>query len=506
MPYRAIFEGRPESEFGSPDDPMPKGYLALAYAGKEIWNKWRADYPTIHDPATNTWMRAVKWRRGAQNIQLASHPALDFAGFHFGDDADFSEQRFSNSRMMSFDNSQFGDYAKFEATVFPCGATFRVARFGTHANLTRLRFERVQRLPDEKLWVSFEGAHFGDHLDFGDVQLYWAHGAENMPEIDFSGCRIGSFARIRFAEMAPRIRSMNFNESEFGASTDFEGAYFGIYSFFQNCHFGAGVMPTNFKDAKMFHAFFERSCFGGPVDFEGEEFGETSFEGASFAGRVKYNNRKFRSNASFEGASFAEVPLFHNCELHQDTRFDEESFPRQASGRNEAVRAYRTLKLAMNKHLATREEQFFFRREMREERLELWRTGSRVKRLRSILYGFYEVLSDYGASVWRPTAWFLLFSVIAAGTYYLLSSPSAVWFPKRGIDGLQALRWLSYSLVNSLPLGGLDQASSELRNVLFAANSEASPWFSMILVLHKLVSLLFLFLIGVGLRNLFKMK
>jgi hypothetical protein len=158
----------------------------------------------------------------------------------------------------------------------------------------------------------------------------------------------------------------------------------------------------------------------------------------------------------------------------------------------------------MSKHQATREEQFFFRREMREERLEFWRSGGLGKRLRSILYALYGGLSDYGASVKRPLLFLIALCVAFGAVYAGFSNSATLWLPGRAFDGSQTLRWLTYSVLNSLPLAGLDHASNALHATLFP--TEPSPWLSIALMFYEVLSLIFLFLIGLALRNLFKMK
>jgi hypothetical protein len=158
----------------------------------------------------------------------------------------------------------------------------------------------------------------------------------------------------------------------------------------------------------------------------------------------------------------------------------------------------------MSQHQATREEQLFFRLEMREERVLLWRSRGLKKKFLALLYGLYGLLSDYGQSIWRPTLAFVLFLIVFAGLY-AKSSPAAIpWQPgMTTFDCAATVRWMTYSLVSSLPLGGLDAASKELRETL---DVTVGPGHAAALVVHKVLSLLSLFLVGLGLRNLFKMK
>src|ERR1700674_4842925 len=102
----------------------------------------------------------------------------------------------------------------------------------------------------------------------------------------------------------------------------------------------------------------------------------------------------------------------------------------------------------MSKLQATREEQFFFTREMREERIHLWKMRRIDLRLRSALYALYEWLSGYGASVRRPTIGFVVLCIGFAALYAASSSTAIVWLPGRPFDGAQTGRWLVYSFVN----------------------------------------------------------
>jgi uncharacterized membrane protein len=65
---------------------------------------------------------------------------------------------------------------------------------------------------------------------------------------------------------------------------------------------------------------------------------------------------------------------------------------------------------------------------------------------------------------------------------------------------------IQFTLLQALPLPGLDKWSDSLRSVLFPAEGWKSAIFIVSLMLHKAISMLALFLSGLALRNLFKMK
>jgi Pentapeptide repeats (9 copies) len=293
------------------------------------------------------------------------------------------------------------------------------------------------------------------------------------------------------------------DDAEFGDFADFSETRLGALLTCFGSKFGA---RANFKNTEIRKAKFDRSEFEPGLDLTGTSFGDISFKDVIFKGRCDFSNRAFRDQTNFAGAKFGEVPIFHDCELHQDTEFTcEESFPKRPAGTSEASRAYRTLKLAMNKHQATKEEQFFFRREMREERLVMWRSGDWRKQMRSVVYFFYEKLSDYGSSVLIPFLWLLSAWIVAAMLFSTTCSSTTRWvFRQNILDVDQTLRWLIYAIANGVPLFGFGESAKEMGRAL--GTDTSTIWFAMLLFLDKLLSLLFVFLIGLGLRNAFKMK
>ncbi|WP_291921991.1 pentapeptide repeat-containing protein, partial [Limnohabitans sp.] len=221
-----------------------------------------------------------------------------------------------------------------------------------------------------------------------------------------------------------------------------------------------------------------------------------SFDNSVFSGPVSFNGRKFADTTSFFKCNFAEVPTFHSCELNQDTSFEGSVFP-PATGSEEAARAYRTLKLAFSKQQAIREEQRFFRLEMEEETLR--ETG-----LKRLLFQAYKTFSDYGFSITRPLKYGGLAVLVLTALYGLLS-----WLGQCGLS-VQAChfapQWLEFSLLQTLPLPGLDKLSEAASKAFWPQGAWWSFGLSALVILHKTLSLAVLFLIGLALRNLFKLK
>jgi hypothetical protein len=99
----------------------------------------------------------------------------------------------------------------------------------------------------------------------------------------------------------------------------------------------------------------------------------------------------------------------------------------------------------------------------------------------------------------------LLGVTIVFGMLYLL----AAWLRGYGWvwDGEHASDLVRYVIAQSMPLPGLDKMTQNLEESLFRGLGPVDRAALLVLVvLHKVLVLLFLFLIGLALRNLFKMK
>jgi hypothetical protein len=167
-------------------------------------------------------------------------------------------------------------------------------------------------------------------------------------------------------------------------------------------------------------------------------------------------------------------------------------FPK-AVGSYTAARAYRTLKLSFSKQQAIREEQYFSRMEMAEE-------AKAAGLIRKPLYCAYSLFSDYGFNVWKPALLLLVTTAIASVVYALLAglNPCTAECPMTNDLFL-------ISLSQALPLPGFDKFAESANTRLFGA-SYSSIALTLTIILHKAISLLALFLMGLGLRNLFKLK
>jgi hypothetical protein len=72
-------------------------------------------------------------------------------------------------------------------------------------------------------------------------------------------------------------------------------------------------------------------------------------------------------------------------------------------------------------------------------------------------------------------------------------------------DDRRALELVRYTFAQSVPLPGFDSTVKNLEDFLFPGPLQKTV-LVVLAIAHKFLALLFLFLIGLALRNLFKMK
>lgn len=483
-PYAAVFT---DPENGTPDNITQAGCLALARLGREAWNAWRSKYPSQRDAfyvSNAVDFSGVDFRK----------ERMHFDSFIFGHGANFKNTQFGQA---NFVGAQFGDRANFIGTKLGYCPSFYDARFGYGAN-----FSGAQ---------SIEGAIFTS-VEFGD-------------HVCFDGAQFGD--------------GLTFNQARFGNGASFVGAQFGYGTNFEFTEFGESVTFISCSWASLTSQY--RGCsddleaikaWAGEQGLSPETFKSISFAGANFTDRVDFSGRTFEGHTSFGcinaywPTKFGKVPLFHNCKLHQDTTFDGAEFPEPSSDPVEndiAARAYRTLKLAFSQHQAIREEQRFFRLEMAEETAKLTSTRQQTSRkkqfsflrllketknishyTRICLFFSYKCFSNYGFSFGRPMLLLFFALLVFLGVYTWLAVLTPCLLTHADCQIHYDL--IQFTLLQTLPLPGLDKWSDGLRSELFSKGGWKSVAFTAALMIHKAISLLAVFLFGLALRNLFKMK
>jgi uncharacterized protein YjbI with pentapeptide repeats len=429
---------------GTPDSISKAGCLVLARAGHVVWNAWRSYFP-VEYPTRKRYVPTNNAVFSGENLA-----AIDFRHF------------------------VFGDYALFLDTRLGVAGDFSGAVFGQNADFTRM----------SAVAVRFDHCRFDGPANFSEISI----------EI-----------------------SITFYESNFADKVKFNGSHFGEADF--RARFQSDVKFLGcFSDGLMDFSAIENSNLMPCIDFSGSTIRKISFLGRRFTGATTFGQTKepvaavrHRQDVDLMESSkdvvevpqgsptlFLMPPVFHSCELNQDTSFEGAKFS-EATGSEEAVRAYRTLKHTFSKQQAIREEQRFFRLEMEEETLR--ETGHK-----RWLFVAYKKFSDYGFSVIRPLTYWVIAILCLTAIYGLLS-----WMGQCGpsLDGNACVftpQWLEFSLLQTLPLPGLDKLSEVASKAFWPAGAWWGLALSLLVIVHKTISLAALFLIGLALRNLFKIK
>ncbi len=417
---------------------------------------------------------------------------IDFSNFDFGirnlggEAISFKDFVFPNGGVC-FNCTKFGNGSVgFNGADFGNGDVgFNGAQFGGRG----VRFDGAKFRNGD---VSFFCAHFGD----GDVSFQDARFGDGG--VNFFCAKFGNggviFYRARFGDGA-----VSFNKAQFGDdAVRFDGAHFGDGGVsFHGAHFGDG--DISFRDAH----------FGdGDVGFHGAhfgngdiDFGKTQFDGSLYFEAIQntekmsslsFNGAVFKQNFVIEGRFHCIPDLRHtkiehhldlsNVKIDEDLEIDK-LIKDEPEAKAACLRRLRELTENNRHHDAGLD---FFALESR-----VMRKSGHWGRLRSALDCLYEWASNYGRSILRPLFWWLFFMLLFFVIYWLVG---------------QDAKWqdaLNLALSNALPfiLSSRGQAE-DVFQVLFPGKT---VWPVVLTYLQSFLSLVFIFLIGLGLRNRFRL-
>lgn len=428
--------------------------------------------------------------------------SAEFSECDFGQKSDFRNSTFNDQSL--FLSTSFGKFSNFSESQFGDAASFDKCSFSDHTYFIEANFGNSTRIVDCNFGndLSFFGATFKDntkiHRNTSGMETDFSQSAFNGKS-DFSESRYGEHAIFQnIALLGPS----NFNNIIFDGACDFS------YSR-QPKHPQEKINATPFSKYLETHAVSDQKTSDHA---EISEFQAISFCGSSFGGDAIFTGRKFTSTANFGPCTKADIPNskqketsflgaaeFHGCSFSQDTSFKNTNFRSEQS--EKYVLAFRTLKGLMRELNATQEEQLFFRLEIEAEQ-------SKQSKGRKILYRLYEVTSFYGVSIARPICTLLFFMVVFGAAYGLLADHYATH--ANPISGeSRTWQWLRYTTINTFPIPGFDKTLLGLREALFGDGEEYGWHLTLAIALemiHKLISFGCAFLLGLALRNLFKMK
>ncbi len=341
--------------------------------------------------------------------------------------------------------------------------------------------------------TNFIQAKLNGSVDFGGVTF--CEGAH------FARAYIGGGAGFSDADFA---KEAAFSDVSFDGFADFMNASFG-----RDCSFShAKFQKRAYFDLAAFSSFtsFDRAQFEMRADFLGTAFSDGAvFSDAVFAGSVwfaeaqfdgdpSFNNGAFMGKTSFENARFtSQVPEFFKREFYDGTIFttDKKYWPKTNyhNAANFKILYIRLAQVMAQLHKPD-DEHFFRRQEMRCKRM----LGNWVDWL---FLSLYALVSDYGYSIGRPIAGLAL-TVMAGAVAFML--PRA----RHASDWAELFSFVPEMLGASL--------SSTLAFLGFLRRFhpnffESGPgWIETVSGTQTMLGVVFLFFLGLGLRNRFRLK
>ena len=312
-----------------------------------------------------------------------------------------------------------------------------------------------------------------------------------------------SFARRtggRATSPPPSLLGVDFRRTKFELPASFAGFVFPVNTIFEDSIFEEEI---NFQEAVFFgsvnlfsraefyrRANFWSAIFSGSVAFNDVNFaGGADFELVKCSDQVIFLRARFESVTNFNGARFSKtVPLFHDAEMAEAITWHSVVWPTAPTDKVDArfqVIAYEKLKAEMERLKKHSDEQFFYAKELRARRaLE---TPLSFKWL---LYFAYENLGGYGQNAALPLMWLAFLWAVGASLFARL--PTKQGYP---LDYEVAARLSLNNVAPVLPFKPGEEITKQL---------EAwAKWFG---ILQSVTGAVLLFLFGLALRNLFRMK
>ncbi|MBI4458353.1 pentapeptide repeat-containing protein [Candidatus Uhrbacteria bacterium] len=375
---------------------------------------------------------------------LVIEPAIRFSGFQFPGIVNFRGTLLFDS---DFKSAIFNGEADFrEAKFSGQGVGFHLSEFKDQARFTKATFRCGTRFVAVtfKEYASFAMARFEDVLDFHRTAF-----ESNV-----------TFAEAVFEKLD---REQGYREDWLASFTE-----------------------TNFK----FLAEFRGSRFGGNTTFAGATFGkDADFRNTVFMGEADFSGATFKGPVSLEGCRFAVVPDFRRCKFdkHVTLHGCEVEFrtPRQEDA--DKYRRLKELAVAARNH---DQEQYFFACELKAKR------GFETRGLALVPNHFYEWTSNFGRSLARPT--------LGLGVVWFGFGDHYRWLADKDYGHL----WdgLLFSAAQLLPfLGASRGVLADAKAALFGSGSAPlSGWVNALTMIEGVLGIVFLFLIGLALRNRFR--
>lgn len=375
---------------------------------------------------------------------------VDFMNSKFQKGAVFSEAIFCKA--VDFSMSIFDGEAIFLATNFKFNADFHKTVFKGAAEFLQANFESK---------TNFNQTIFQVKSNFNSTKF---KGVTRFLEVDFYGTVI--FKSVEFGEIS------FFYDSIFHSSANFNNTIYKKTASFKDSTFNDPLYFTN--------AIFNTS----------EEDDYIAFSSCLFRKIVNFNGSKFMFKYPImEGTSFVEGV---NFSANDDNWPSDEIINRlDEKGKKLAKTTCSYIRHSFGKNGHPEEEHKFYRKEMRLAS----KIGTFKKRLP---YIFFRYFSEYGYSIRLPILWLLVLWLVPSGLYFF-GVP---------IIGQEGLSWtgigasgIGLSLSNIFRFAGFHNQIFDNDFII-----RLPSYFKVLSVVQTLCSIPLLFLLGLGLRNRFRLR
>ncbi len=476
-----------------------------------------------------------------------------------GDGASFSEATLGDGA--SFFGATLGERASFSEATLGDGASFSQATLGDGTSFSGATLGERASFSDATLGdgVSFSGATLGDGANFFRATL--------GERASFFGATLGdgaNFFRATLGERANFFRATLGKRADFSRATLGERANFSFATLGDGADFSRATLGerADFSEATLKgYASWAQALFKGHANFKDVKWNEEThyggaFDSARFEDVANFKTTGFSAYAAFHDANFKQRLLLQPPEdgLRPEDMFataeraatskikaDEHALKQEDDETDKAFQTrkqaiadriwaevsggYRTAKKAMEATGDFDREQTFYRFEVKA-RMKRPFVGMGEK----LAAGFYNGLSDYGASIWRPFAGLLGFVVAFALVYTLLGvtltgaqisgpvigpplslnlQPADVTLQSFEFSMNNAFRPLS-ALSTSAPSDAIHNGKCDTcslaENLLHNENGWTRLLVKSLAILQSLLSFILAFLFGLAIRRKFQIS
>jgi len=376
------------------------------------------------------------------------------------------------SAQPDFSHTRFDRRLALVSFVFLRSPTFRSSRFHANVDFSEAQFHgptdfRSATFSEKAI---FRSAVFTDSVDFSEATFSGG--------IDCQNASLASpkFGRATFSDSA-LFRSVTIDgPASFQAAKFFAGTNFGSANFNGIADFGF----ANFSE----HAIFRKTKFSDIADLGN----------ATFSNSIHFINASFKGDTIFSRVSFkGRVPDFRGATMHEATEWHGVTWPDPPKEKHEAqqqVYAYERLKQEMERLKKHEDEQTFFRKELRARRGLFRGPGA------WLLNFIYEAASDYGNSLVRPLLWLVGVFVVGAVIFMRAAAPLPSCTSILSTD--LAVKISFANVFVFLP----DKREIMTPEVLSCWSNTARA----VSAAQSISSVVLLFLLGLAIRNRFRMK